>query len=68
MHPEEAQGLANHVHLLTAYERNFNSRQLGERVGLSNAERERLSLWPIKPNDMSDERLAGLRKAKSRQR
>ena len=68
MHPEEAQGLANHVHLLTAYERNFNSRELGERIGLTNAERERLSLWPIKPHEMSDEQLAELRKAKSRHR
>jgi hypothetical protein len=68
MQPEEAQGLANHVHLLTAYERNFNSRELGERVRLTNAERERLSLWPIKPHDRSDEQLAELRKAKSRHR
>ena len=35
---------------------------------LTNAERERRSLWPIKPFDMTDEQLAELRKAKSRHR
>jgi hypothetical protein len=68
MDPEEAEALANHVNLLTDYEKNFNSRELGERVRLTNAERERLSLWPIKPHDMTDEQLAELRKAKSRHR
>lgn len=68
MKPEEAEALANHVNLLTDYEKNFNSRELGERVRLTNAERERLSLWPIKPHDMTDEQLAELRKAKSRHR
>jgi hypothetical protein len=68
MQPEEVEMLADHVHLLTVYERNFNSRELGERVRLTNAERERLSLWPIKPHDMSDEQLAERRKAKSRHR
>ena len=68
MQPEEVEMLADHVHLLTVYERNFNSRELGERVRLTNAERERLSLWPIKPHDMSEEQLAELRKAKSRHR
>jgi hypothetical protein len=68
MQSEEAEALANHIHLLTVYERNFNSRELGERVRLTNEERERLLLWPIKPFDMTDERLAELRKAKSRHR
>jgi hypothetical protein len=68
MKPDEAEALADHVNLLTDYEKNFNSRELGERVGLTNAERERLSLWPIKPFDMTDEQLAEQRKAKSRQR
>ena len=68
MEPEEAEALANHVNLLTDYEKNFNSRELGERVRLTNAERERLSLWPIKPFDMTDEQLVEQRKAKSRHR
>jgi len=68
MQPEEVEMLADHVHRLTVYERNFNSRELGERVRLTTAERERLSLWPIKPHDMSDEQLGELRKAKSRHR
>ena len=68
MQPEEVEMLADHVHLLTVYERNFNSRELGERVRLTTAERERLSLWPIKPHDMSDEQLGEQRKAKSRHR
>src|SRR5262249_16861166 len=50
---EEAEALANHVNLLTDYEKNFNSKELGERVRLTNAERECLSLWPIKPFDMT---------------
>src|SRR5262245_18715035 len=68
MKPDEAEALANHVNLLADNEKNFNSRELGERVRLTNAERERLSLWPIKPFDMTDQQLAEQRKAKSRQR
>jgi hypothetical protein len=68
MAPEEAQMLVEHVQSLTIYERMPNNRVLGERMNLTNAERERLHLWAIKPTDMTDEQLAEQRKAKSRER
>jgi hypothetical protein len=68
MTPEEAQMLVEHVQSLTIYERMPNNRVLGERMNLTNAERERLHLWAIKPTDMTDEQLAEQRKVKSRER
>ena len=68
MTPEEAQMLVEHVQQLTIYERMPNNRVLGERMNLTNAERERLHLWAIKPTDMTDEQLAEQRKVKSRER
>lgn len=66
MQPEEAQMLVEHVQQMPIYERMPNNRELGKRMRLTNAEREALSLWPIKPVDMTDEQLAEQRKSKSR--
>ena len=41
---------------------------LGQRLRLTNAERERLRLWTIAPCDMSAEDMAEQRKAKARER
>lgn len=68
MQPEEAQMLVEHVRSLNIFELIPNNRVLGERMRLTNAEREQLHLWPIKPVDMTDEQLAEQRKAKSRER
>jgi hypothetical protein len=73
MQPEEAQGLANHVHLLTAYERNFNSRDLvsvlaSPTQSVSSCRCGRLSPTTCltnnlqsyaKPSHATDERLSG---------
>jgi hypothetical protein len=66
MKPEEAQMLVEHVQQMPIYERMPNNRELGKRMRLTNAEREALSLWPIKPVDKTDLELAEQRKAKSR--
>jgi hypothetical protein len=50
------------------WERWPNAKLLGESLRLTNAERERLRLWPIAPCDVSKEELAEQRKAKARQR
>jgi hypothetical protein len=65
---DEAQERIEFLKLLTTYERTPTARDLGERLRLTNAERERDRLWPIKPFDMTDEELAEQRKSKSRER
>jgi hypothetical protein len=47
--------LVEHVNRLTIYERMPAAQVLGERVNLTNVDRERLRLWPIKPVDMTVE-------------
>ena len=59
--------LVEHVNRLTIYERMPAAQVLGERVNLTNAERERLRLWPIKPVDMTVEQLMEQRKVKRRE-
>jgi hypothetical protein len=49
-------------------ERRLSAQQIGERLQLTNAERERLSLWRIAPVDMTEQQLAEQRKAKDRAR
>ena len=68
MTADEAKLLVDHVSRLTIYERMPAAKELGERVRLTNAERERLHLWPIAPIDMTDEQLAEQRKTKVRER
>ena len=46
----------------------MTGREIGERLGLTNAERERLKLWQFKPIDMTDEQLAEHRKRKNNER
>ena len=45
-----------------------SAKALGEFLNLTNADRERLRLWPIKPVDMSVEQLMEQRKTKERER
>lgn len=68
MQPDEAQLLIDHVQRLTIYERMPSPKELGERLRLTNAEREALRLWPIAPVDMTIEELKDQRKAKERER
>jgi hypothetical protein len=44
------------------------SKELGERHNVTNAERERMSLWQIKPNDITKDSLAEHKKANERER
>jgi hypothetical protein len=64
----EAEALVAHVWGLDIYERTPTARTLGNRLRLTNAERERLRLWTIKPFDMSDKQLADQSKARERAR
>jgi len=68
MQPDEAAAIIDHIKMLTIYERTPTARQLGERMRLTNVERERLALWPIKPFDMTDEELAEQRRRKNNER
>jgi len=68
MPPEEAKLMVEHVNRLTIYERIPTAGELGNRLRLTNAERERLRLWPIAPFDKTDEELVAQRKAKERDR
>jgi hypothetical protein len=66
---EEAERLVQHVsNNLTFSERTPTARTLGNRLRLTNAERERLRLWTIRPFDMTDEQLVEQSKARRRMR
>jgi hypothetical protein len=67
MQPDEREMLVEHVNRLTIYERMPAAKELGERLNLTNAERERLRLWPIKPVDMTVEQLMEQKKFKRRE-
>ena len=64
----EAEALVNHVWSLDLYERTPTARTLGNRLRVTNAEREQLRLWTIKPFDMTDEQLLEQSKARDRAR
>jgi hypothetical protein len=66
MSADEAEMYVEHINRLNIYERMPAAKILGERLNLTNAERERLRLWPIKPMDMTAEQLA--QQAKERER
>jgi hypothetical protein len=68
MQPDEREMLVEHVNRLTIFDRMPAAKELGERLNLTNAERERLRLWPIKPVDMTVEQLMEQRKTKERER
>jgi hypothetical protein len=58
----------NHVWGLDIYERTPTAAELGRRLGLTNAERESLKLWPFIPIDKTDRELAEQSKARERER
>jgi hypothetical protein len=65
---DEAEALVRHVHSLPFYERTPTARTLGNRLRLTNAERERLRLFTIKPFDMTDTQLDEQSKVRRRKR
>ena len=68
MDADEVEIYIEHVNRLPIYERTPTARKLGENMLLSNADRERLKLWPIKPYDMTDAELEAQRKTKINER
>jgi hypothetical protein len=52
---------------LDFYVRHISARELGRRLGVTNAERKRLKLWQFKPIDATDEQLEEERKARRRE-
>ena len=65
---DEAKERIEFLKLLTIYERTPTARDLGERLRLTNAERQRLKLWPFKPIDATDEELAMQSRARRNER
>lgn len=68
MDVDEAAAMVNHVKTLTIYERTPTAHQLGERLRLTNAERQRLNLWQFKPIDATDEEIAAQSRARRNER
>ena len=60
--------MVERVKMLTIYERTPTAKQLGERLRVTNAERERLKLWQFKPIDATDEQVAEQRRARRNER
>jgi hypothetical protein len=68
MSEEERDRYIEHVWGLDKYPRTLTNREIGERLGLTNAEREQLKLWRFLPIDKSDAELAQLAKDRERAR
>jgi hypothetical protein len=68
MRQNEAVELIDRINQMPIWERKPNAKVLGERLNLSNPDRERLKLWTIAPCDMGDEGMAWWRKHKKRER
>jgi hypothetical protein len=65
---EEREAYIEHVWGLDFYQRLMTGREIGERLGLTNSERDRLKLWQFKPIDMTDEQLVEHRRRKKNER
>ena len=68
MSEEERSAYVKHVWGLDLYERTPTAKELGERLGLTNTEREALKLWPFLPIDKTEEELAEQAKVRERER
>ena len=64
MPDDKASAYVEHVWGLDIYQRTQAAREIGELLRLTNAERERLKLWPFAPIDLTDEQLAERRKVR----
>jgi hypothetical protein len=64
MAPDEATQLIDDINLTPIYHRKPTASTLGQRLRLTNAERERLRLWTIAAHDMTPEQAAEYRRAK----
>jgi hypothetical protein len=68
MQQDEAEALIEDINRTPIQRRKPNARELGERLRVTNAQRERLRLWTIAACDMSRDEAAEWRKAKERAR
>jgi hypothetical protein len=62
MSEDEAAAMVEHVNMLPIFERTPTAQQLGERLRVTNAERQLLRLWPFKPVDATEDDLAAQRR------
>jgi len=58
MQTDEIEALVQHLNLTPHYQKVRTAEELGRLLHLTNAERERLKLWRIRPIDMTAEQLA----------
>jgi hypothetical protein len=68
MNTKEAAELIDDINLMPIWLRKPNRRELGERLGVTNQQRQQFRLWTIAPCDLTDQELAEQRKAKDRER
>jgi hypothetical protein len=68
MTADEREAFIKHVWSLDIYERTQTALEIGKRLGLTNAERETLKLWPFLPFDKTEEEIAEQAKARERAR
>jgi hypothetical protein len=68
MQQEEAESIIDQINLMPIWDRKPNARKLGERLRVTNGERERLKLWTIAPCDMGQKGMLWWRKKKKRER
>jgi hypothetical protein len=68
MQAEELEDLVRHPDLTPAYQKARSSEDLGRALHITNAERERLKLWSIRPCDVTAEEFTEQSKARCRKR
>ena len=68
MNAAEAESTIDNINRTPLSQRKVKAIDLGERLGVTNAERELLRLWTIRPIDMAPEQLEAQRRAKKRKR
>src|SRR5262249_55288452 len=68
MQKDEATQVIDHINQMPIWQRKQTARILGERLRMTNGERERLKLWTIAPCDMGSKGMDLWRKHKDRER
>jgi hypothetical protein len=68
MQQKEAEAIIDQINLMPIWQRKSTAKMLGERLRVTNGERERLRLWTIAPCDMGQEGMLLWRKMRKRQR
>jgi len=68
MPADEREAYVEHVWGLDIYERTQTGLEIGKRLGLTNAEREALKLWPFLPIDKTAEEISEIARARRNNR